>query len=69
MPHHGITPTVTEFLDTVDPSAIVVTNLQSRIEPASQGQLDYRKLPVWFSGKGAVHALTDGRDWYFWQEE
>ena len=69
MPHHGITPTVTEFLDTVDPAAIVVTNLQSRIEPASQGQLDYRKLPVWFSGKGAVHALTDGRDWYFWQEE
>ena len=68
LPHHGITPTVTGFLDAVNPAALVVTNRPDRIEPASQGQLEYRQLPVWFSGLGAVHGVTDGVDWYIWQE-
>ena len=68
LPHHGITPTVTQFLDAVHPAGLVVTNRPDRIEPASRGQLDYRELPVWFSGLGAVHGETDGVDWYVWQE-
>ena len=68
LPHHGINPTVTEFLDAVNPAGLVVTNRPDRIEPASRGQLDYRALPVWFSGDGTVHGVTDGVDWYVWQE-
>ena len=68
LPHHGITPTVTAVMDAVHPAGLVITNRPDRIEPASQGQLRYRRLPVWFSGLGAVHGVTDGVDWYIWQE-
>lgn len=69
LPHHGITPTVTAFLDAVNPAGLVVTNRPDRIEPASQGQLRYRGLPVWYSGLGTVHGVTDGVDWYVWGEQ
>lgn len=68
LPHHGITPTVKAFLDTVEPSAAVITNRKNRAGEATLGQLTYRKLPVWFSGEGTVHGVTDGIDWYIWQE-
>lgn len=69
LPHHGITPTVTDFLDAVDPAAMIVTNRPDRIQPGSQSQLDYRALLVLFSGLGEVQGVTDGQDWYFWQAE
>ncbi|MBR2925103.1 MAG: MBL fold metallo-hydrolase [Clostridia bacterium] len=68
LPHHGITPAVTGFLDAINPGGLVITNRPDRIEPASQSQLDYRGLPVWFSGLGTVYAVTDGHCWYVWQE-
>ena len=67
LPHHGITPTVTPFLDAADPALLVITNRPDRIEPASRDQLRYRGLPVLFAGQGEVQGVTDGADWYFWQ--
>ena len=69
MPHHAITAAVPEFLDAVSPEAAVVTNCESRAGDGAKKQLRCRKLPALFSGAGRVNAVTDGTDWYVWQEE
>lgn len=68
VPHHGITPVNMEFMDAASPDAAVVTNKQSRLDGKIENQLRQRNIPALFSGDGAVYAVTDGQDWYIWQE-
>lgn len=67
LPHHAITPTVPEFLDTVSPEAAVATNVKKQLDNKSVAQLETRPLPVLYSGDGTVYAVTDGTDWYLYQ--
>ena len=69
LPHHAITAAVPEFLDAVSPEAAVVTNCESRAGDRAKKQLRCRNLPTLFSGAGRVSAVTDGTDWYVWQEK
>lgn len=68
IPHHGLTPFVTEFLDVVDPGFIWCTNYNdtSKIKQA-KNQASYRKVPIKFSGEGTIILETDGTDWYIHQ--
>ena len=68
VPHHGITPVNMEFMDAASPDAAVVTNKQSRLDGKIENQLRQRNIPALYSGDGAVYAVTDGQDWYIWQE-
>lgn len=67
MPHHAITPTVPEFLDTVAPEAAVVTNTSKGVTSKSAAQLKSRGWPAFYAGDGTVYAVTDGTDWYLYQ--
>ena len=69
MPHHAITAAVPEFLDAVSPAAAVVTNQEKRAGSGAKNQLKGREIPAFFSGEGRVTAVTDGVDWYIWQEK
>ena len=69
LPHHAITAAVPEFLDAVSPEAAVITNCESRAGDGAKKQLCSRGIPALFSGAGRVSAVTDGTDWYVWQEK
>ena len=64
VPHHGITPFVSEFLDAVSPSYIWVTNYEGDRVDKTENQAIYRKIPIQFSGDGTITLECDGTDWY-----
>ena len=66
MPHHGIVPCVTDFLKTVDPAFIFVTNRKSST-PKASSQLQSAKIPFYNTTLGRVVMVTDGTDWYIKQ--
>lgn len=68
IPHHGITWLPDEFYNAVSPSAVCATNTR---EKAFQGVMPARAAgdAVFFSEEGCVHAVTDGVDWFVWQDE
>ena len=66
-PHHGITAMVPDFLDTVDPACVIVTNYHGDRASKTERQAENRKLPVLFSGDGTVILECDGTDWYIRQ--
>lgn len=68
VPHHGITPVVTEFLDAVAPALICVTNTKEKGMRAVY-QARGRNLPWLCSGEGEIVLETDGVDWYVTQRE
>lgn len=62
-PHHGITPMVPKFLDTIHPETIVVTSTR-RHKPRVELQAKARGIEMLCSGSGTIVAETDGVDWY-----
>ncbi len=65
-PHHGIVTNVTEFLEKVSPSLVVITNTSTNSEKYS-AQLDRMDIPRCYIMK-TVHLETDGTMWYVWTD-
>lgn len=66
--HHNRTATVTEFLDALSPSLAINTNTRSSTK-TGDNQQDRRDIPRYYISTGTIHLLTDGSQWYVWQEE
>lgn len=62
-PHHGITPMVVKFLETIAPEVLVMTNYRSRVDKGAV-QADARGIPTYYAANGTVVLETDGDDWY-----
>lgn len=67
-PHHGITPMVGKFLETVAPEALIMTNSRKRVNRGAV-QADARGIPTYYAADGTVILETDGDDWYIRQAE
>lgn len=65
--HHNRTATVTEFLDALDPGLAVNTNTRSSTK-TGDNQQDRRDIPRYYISTGTIHLVTDGTQWYVWQE-
>lgn len=65
--HHNRTATVTEFLDALDPGLAVNTNTRSSTQVGDKQQ-DRRDIPRYYISTGTIHLVTDGTQWYVWQE-
>ena len=68
MPHHGLVPMVTDFLDDVSPSFVFATNWRKSSVLASE-QLERRGIPCFYTTRGRIEMITDGEDWYIRQEK
>ena len=68
LPHHGITPAATAFLDAVDPAFALLTTYPDKVTDNSIKQLNNRGIPYLLSGDGQVTCVTDGENWYLYQE-
>ena len=66
IPHHGIKPCMDEFLATVDPGFVFVTNRKYSV-PRTTNRLKYAKIPFYFTSMGRIIMVTDGTDWYIRQ--
>ena len=66
MPHHGLVRIVQDFLATVDPGFIFVTNRKSG-SPKATEQMKAAKIPFYNTTGGRVVMVTDGTDWYITQ--
>ncbi len=62
-PHHSLVHMVPEYLDTVDPAFVILTN-QKGSAPKSENQLNKRGIPHMYNGSGTITLETDGEDWY-----
>lgn len=67
-PHHGENAMVTEFLDETAPALLLCT-AGAADAPDLARQAASRELPLLYSGEGAIVLVTDGADWYAWQED
>ncbi len=67
-PHHGITIARPAFLDDADPEFAYVTNRQRDTRKANQ-QLKSRHIRFLHTSVGPLTLVTDGTDWYIWQEK
>ena len=67
-PHHGITAMVKEFLDTVGP-AFILGSCYEKDASSLTTQARYRNIPLYCAGQGRVTMVTDGTDWYIWQQK
>lgn len=67
-PHHGENAMVTEFLDAAEPALLLCTAGEDDA-PDLARQVASLELPLLFSGEGEIVLVTDGADWYAWQEE
>ena len=65
--HHNRTATVPEFLDAMDPGLVVNTNTRTSTMTGDKQQ-DRRDIPRYYISTGTIHLLTDGAQWYVWQE-
>ncbi len=66
LPHHGLVPSVADFLRTVDPAFIYVTNRKSSI-PRAINQLENMHFNYEATSVGRIVMVTDGTDWYIRQ--
>ena len=67
-PHHGITAMVSEFLTAVDPGFILGACYE-KDAGALIIQARHRDIPMYCAGQGRVTLVTDGTDWYIWQQK
>lgn len=65
--HHGISATVTPFLDAVDPKLGIITNTRQDAQ-AQTRQFNRREIPAYYTDEGTVYMATDGEIWYIRQE-
>ncbi len=63
LPHHGLVPSVADFIRAVDPAFVYITNRKSSI-PRSIAQLDGMDIPWLVTSMGRIVMVTDGTDWY-----
>ena len=66
-PHHGYTIARPAFLDDVQPEFAYVTSRQKLTKNANS-QLRARKIKFKHTSIGPLTLVTDGTDWYIWQE-
>lgn len=66
-PHHGVEPMQSDFLDTVSPDLVVVTNSPAATLRFNR-QLARRDIPAVYTGQGILYLATDGERWYLSQE-
>lgn len=65
-PHHSLVHMVPEYLDTVNPAFVILTNEKGRA-PKSENQLNKRGIPHMYNSSGTMTLVTDGTDWYITQ--
>ena len=63
VPHHGVTPMVTAFLQATSPDAVFMTNNLSRVDKA-RVQVEKYDFPTFYTGDSTTVFETDGNDWY-----
>lgn len=66
-PHHGYTIARPAFLDDVNPAFAYITSRQKATAKANS-QLKSRRIPFRHTSLGPIYMVTDGTDWYVWQE-
>lgn len=66
IPHHGITPVTSEYMDAVSPSISVVTGFRKEVRRTELQSVN-RGIAFYCSADGTVVAETDGKDWRVWQ--
>ncbi len=74
IPHHGLATVPDDFLNAAMPEMLIVPNTYKRLYEGKRGfitwtQNTFRGSICKYSGDGAVVCVTDGTDWYIWQEE
>lgn len=67
IPHHGYTASRPAFLDDAAPGFAYITSRRAMTEKANT-QLRRRGIPFLHTSVGPVTMVTDGTDWYIWQE-
>ena len=67
-PHHGITAMVPEFLDAVDPGFIFGACFEKDAQKLI-AQARKRGVPLYCAGQGRITMVTDGSDWYIYQQK
>ena len=65
-PHHGYLRMTSEFLHTVNPEFVFVTNKYSVTQKLDR-QLDKEGIPYMHHTRGTIVMETDGTDWYVTQ--
>lgn len=69
-PHHGLATIPAEFVEKTQPKVLFVPNLAAKSTKVTAGWAK-KYLPeanLYYAGDGSVTMLTDGTDWYVWQE-
>lgn len=67
-PHHGYAIARTAFLNDVKPAFVYITS-RSTGTPRAVEQLKKRRIPYKHTSMGPLTMMTDGTDWYIWQEK
>ena len=67
-PHHSLVHMVPEYLETVDPGFVIITNTRGDT-PKTENQLNKRSIQHAYISDGTMVLTTDGRDWYITQEK
>lgn len=69
-PHHGLATIPDSFVEQTQPQVLFVPNRSALSTKVTAGWVK-NHMPgaaLYFSGDGTVTMLTDGTDWYIWQE-
>lgn len=69
-PHHGLATIPDSFVEQTQPQVLFVPNRSALSTKVTAGWVK-NHMPgaaLYFSGDGTVTMLTDGADWYIWQE-
>lgn len=70
IPHHGLATVPDSFNELTNAKVMFVPSTSKRCKDkfAKWAKKNVPDTPVYYSGDGAVVMLTDGTDWYVWQE-
>lgn len=73
IPHHGLAAIPDTFLAAASPEMLIVPNTYKRVYEGKRSFTRWVKVsfeggPCKYSGDGHVVCVTDGTDWYAWQE-
>ncbi len=72
IPHHGLATVPEDFQAAANPEMIIIPSTPKRVREGKRNVYNwalntYGSLAR-FSGDGSVHCVTNGTDWYVWQD-
>ncbi len=74
IPHHGLASVPDNFHAAASPDMLIVPNTYKRLWDGKRSFINWTRNTFTgehckYSGDGTVVCVTDGQDWYFWQED